>query len=240
MLHGWGQTLESLLPLGELLGPWARVHLIDLPGFGASPMPEGDWDTSQYAERILAYMDDHGLEQVDLLGHSFGGRVAIRLASKYPERVRRLVLIDSAGLPPKRSLVQKLRMRWSKWLGVALSLLSPFFGPGLKEWHGRRYGSEDYKNAGPLRGTLVKTVTEDLTRNASEIKAPTLLIWGERDTTTPLEMGRRFQSLIAGSKLVQLPGKDHFPFQGDGARLCAYYVIDFIKAEDGTAWGERR
>jgi len=235
MLHGWGQTLESLLPLGELIRPWARVHLIDLPGFGASSMPEGDWDTSQYAKRILSYMDYNGLKQVDLLGHSFGGRVAIGLASKYPDRVRRLVLINSAGLLPRRSPVQKLGMGWIKWLGVALSLLSSFFGPGLKEWHIQRYGSEDYKNAGPLRGTLVKTVTEDLTHDASEIKAPTLLIWGEQDTTIPLEMGCRFQCLIAGSKLVQLPGKDHYPFQGDGAHLCAYYVIDFIKANDGVA-----
>ncbi len=235
MLHGWGQTLESLLPLGELIGSWAHIHLIDLPGFGASPRPEEDWDTTQYAERILTYMDDNSLEQVDLLGHSFGGRVAIRLARKYPDRVKHLVLIDSAGLPSRRSYSQKLRMGWIKWLGIVLSLLSPFWGPRLKEWYICRYGSEDYKNAGPLRGTLVKTVTEDLTHEVSEIKAPTLIIWGEQDTTTPPEMGCRFQSLIVDSKLVQLPGKDHYPFRGDGARLCAYYVIDFIKANASVA-----
>jgi pimeloyl-ACP methyl ester carboxylesterase len=86
----------------------------------------------------------------------------------------------------------------------------------------------------------VKTVTEDLTRAASEIKAPTLLLWGEEDRATPPEMGRRLQSLIAGSQLVELPGKDHYPFQGDGAHLCAHYVLDFIiNAHGNLKPGER-
>src|SRR6476660_8087035 len=79
MLHGWGQTLASLYPLGELLASRAIIHLIDLPGFGSSGQPTGDWDTERYSECILSYMDENELTQVDLLGHSFGGRISIRI-----------------------------------------------------------------------------------------------------------------------------------------------------------------
>lgn len=228
MLHGWGQTLESLQPLGELLTFAARVHLIDLPGFGASALHDGDWDINQYAERILKYMDEQGLEQVDLLGHSFGGRVAIRLASRYPNRVRSLVLINSAGLQRHRSLLQWSRIKLIKWLRVLFSL-TPVFGPRLKEWHSDRFGSRDYKNAGALRGTLVKTVNEDLTSDVSCIQAPTLLIWGELDTETPLEIGIRLHRLIPHSRFIELPRRDHFLFRNEGAHLCAYYILQLLR-----------
>jgi pimeloyl-ACP methyl ester carboxylesterase len=228
MLHGWGQTLESLQPLGELLAFAAQVHLIDLPGFGGSALPDGDWDINQYAGRILRYMDEQGLEQVDLLGHSFGGRVAICLASKYPNRVRSLVLINSAGLQRHRSLLQWIRIKLIKWLRVLFSLI-PVFGSRLKEWHSHRFGSRDYKNAGPLRGTLVKTVNEDLSSDASCIQAPTLLIWGELDTETPPEMGIRLHKLIPYSTLIELPGRDHFLFRNEGAHLCAYYILQLLR-----------
>lgn len=228
LLHGWGQTLESLQPLGELLADSACVHLIDLPGFGKSAFPDGDWDTIQYAERIRQYMDENGLDRVDLLGHSLGGRVSVRLASRYPNRVRSLTLINAAGLQRRRSLGQQVRIQSIKWLRVLFGLI-PVYGPGLKEWHSDRFGSRDYKNAGPLRGTLVKTVTEDLTEDASRIQAPTLLIWGESDTETPIEIGRRYHQLIPNSKLISLPGRDHFLFRGEGAHLCAYYVLKLLR-----------
>lgn len=226
LLHGWGQRLESLQPLGELLSPQAQVHLIDLPGFGKSAPLAQDWDTIQYAERILEYMDEQGLEQVDLLGHSFGGRVSIRLASRYPLRVRSLVLINSGGLQRQRSLRQQMRAKYIKSLRQLLGII-PVYGAKLKEWHSDRFGSRDYKNAGKMRGTLVKTVNEDLTAEASQIKAPTLLIWGELDAETPIEMGQRYHQIIPKSKLISLPGRDHFLFQGEGSHLCAYYVKKF-------------
>lgn len=228
LLHGWGQTLESLKPLGELLAREAQIHLIDLPGFGKSTPPPQDWDTIQYAERILQYMDEQGLEQVDLLGHSFGGRVSIRLASRYPVRVRSLVLINSGGLQRQRNFRQQIRSQYIKSLRQAFGLI-PVYGERLKAWHSDRFGSRDYKNAGILRGTLVKTVNEDLTEEASRIQKPTLLIWGELDTETPIEMGHRYNQIIPNSKLISLPGRDHFLFRGEGSHLCAYYIEKFLR-----------
>ena len=229
MLHGWGQNLESLRALGELLSKNARVHLIDLPGFGRSPAPLEDWDTIGYAERIRKYLLDNNIERADLLGHSFGGRVCVRLTSRYPELVRSVTLINSGGLKRAQGKA-KLKSRAIQILGKTLKKLDKTIGTNVWEsWFVPRFASTDYKNAGKLRTILVKTVNEDVTEDAGKIDAPVFLLWGELDTETPLEMGQRYNSIIRNSKLVVLPGKGHFPFLGDSAHLCARYIIEFLK-----------
>lgn len=227
MLHGWGQNLQSLQPMGELLANRSKVHIIDLPGFGKSPAPPEDWDTSQYAQRIHQYLDEQGIEQADLVGHSFGGRVSIRLAAKYPQRVRSITLINSGGLQRQRTLGQSLRSQWVRTMRNGFKI-SPLYRDELLTWHSQKYGSRDYLNAGELRGTLVKTVSEDLAELAKQIQIPVLLLWGEADTETPIEMGYRYHSLFSNSQLITIPNRDHFMFQGEGAHLCAYYVDKFL------------
>lgn len=227
MLHGWGQNLQSLQPMAELLATRSQVHIIDLPGFGKSPPPPADWDTAQYADRIDEYLNEQGIESADMLGHSFGGRVSIRLASKSPQKVRSITLINSGGLQRASTLKQSLRRQWVRNLRNTLKL-SPINRDKLLTWHSQKYGSRDYLNAGELRGTLVKTVSEDLTELASQISTPTLLLWGEADTETPVEMGHRYHSLLANSELITIPNRDHFMFQAEGSHLCAYYVDKFL------------
>jgi pimeloyl-ACP methyl ester carboxylesterase len=227
MLHGWGQNLQSLQPMGELLATKSQVHIIDLPGFGKSAPPPEDWDTAQYADRIYQYLDEQGIAEADMLGHSFGGRVSIRLAAKYPERVRSITLINSGGLQRQRTLQQSLRSQWVRSLRNAFKI-SPIYRDELLTWHSQKYGSRDYLNAGVLKGTLVKTVSEDLTSLAQQISSPVLLLWGEADTETPVEMGHRYHSLFSKSELITIPNRDHFMFQGEGAHLCAYYVDRFL------------
>lgn len=234
MLHGWAQSLDSLRPLGELLGIGTSVHLIDLPGFGASPPPESDWGTAQYADCVLQYLEEHELAPVDLVGHSFGTRIALRLAAGHPDRIRSLILIGAAGLRPRLPLRERLRRRFIRIVGRSLKgwiepLVSESRRQKLGAWYVERFGSADYRQAGRLRGTLVKTVTEDLTEVAASVRAPTLLIYGELDRETPIEIGRRFQALIDGSELVELPGKDHFPFLDTGAHLCAHLARRFLQ-----------
>jgi pimeloyl-ACP methyl ester carboxylesterase len=235
MMHGWGQNLESLRTLGELLSKHARVHLIDMPGFGRSAAPEIDWDTIGYAERIIRYMDEKSIDRAILLGHSFGGRVSVRMASRHPERVEAVVLINSGGLkrlPGK----WKLKAQLVKTLGKTLKSLDKTTGSTYYEsWFVPKFASIDYKNAGRLRNILVKTVNEDVSEDASRIKSPVFLLWGELDTETPLEMGQRFNSLIPYSELLVLPGKGHFPFIGDSAHLCARYIIGFLNGLPGAA-----
>jgi pimeloyl-ACP methyl ester carboxylesterase len=228
MLHGWGQTLENLRPLGQRLRWHREVHLIDLPGFGQSPWPGQDWSTRDYALSVLSYMERAHIQHIALLGHSFGGRVALRIASEWPECVQSLVLVDSAGLPAKRNILQKFRLECIRQLGILFALLPGALAARLQEWHTNRYGSADYKNAGVLRGTFLKVVKEDQTVNAPLVKAPTLLLWGEHDSAMPVEIAYRFHQLIPNSQLVVLPGKGHFPFLDGGVHQCAQIVSDFL------------
>ena len=227
MLHGWGQNLQSLQPMGELLATRSQVHIIDLPGFGKSPPPPEDWDTARYADLIYQYLEEQGIESADMLGHSFGGRVSIRLAHKYPQKVRSITLVNAGGLQRQHTLQQSLRSQWVRNMRNAFKI-SPLYRDALLTWHTQKYGSRDYLNAGALRGTLVKTVGEDLTELAKQISAPVLLLWGEADTETPVEMGHRYHSLFANSQLITIPHRDHFMFQAEGAHLCAYYVEKFL------------
>jgi pimeloyl-ACP methyl ester carboxylesterase len=233
MLHGWGRSLESLLPLADLLADAADVHLIDLPGFGGSGAPDGVWGTKEYAETIKHYLDDQDLSHVTLLGHSFGGKVSIRFASKYPERVEGLILVDSSGLKPIRSFRKKMRFLMVSVLRRVARLIDKYAGLEVyRNWFIPRFASADYLNAGPLKETFVRVVNEDLAASVAKISAPTLLIWGEDDTETPLEMAHRLKGLLRVASLVVLPGKGHYPFEGSGAHLCAHYIGSFLK---GTA-----
>lgn len=230
MLHGWGQSKYDLLPLGELLSTVARVTLIDLPGFGESPRPEEVWSTGDYAGCMINFLDSQNIESSILLGHSFGGRVALRCASLYPQRVRSLVLMSAAGLPRRRSIRANLRLALIRLLRIAIRLAEPWFGPGMSTWFVDRFGSRDYKKAGALREILVKTVNEDLTDIAKQVRCPSLLLWGELDDETPVEMAIRYRRLLLNSRLITMPRKDHFPYQGVGAHLCAYYILGWLRA----------
>lgn len=229
MLHGWNRSADDLYPLAELLSPYMKVHALDLPGFGSSDLPDGDWDTQQYADRILKYLDDNSLTKVNLFGHSFGGRISIRLASAQPDKIENLILTGSHGLKRKRTTLEELRVRGIPKLGKIVKMIDKF--SGLKLYQDKfipRFGSKDYQAAGALRGTLVKTVKEDQTEQARKIKTPTLLLWGEDDTETPLEMGIRFNQLISGSRLIAFPFRGHDIFQDIDSHLTAYYMIQFL------------
>jgi pimeloyl-ACP methyl ester carboxylesterase len=239
MMHGWGQSLESLRALGELLAGSCQVYLVDLPGFGRSPLQADDWDTIQYAERIVAYMDAVGIAKADLLGHSFGGRVSIRLASRYPDRVRSVILVNSHGLRSHVTGKKKMRATIMKFMSNSLKKIDQIFKTQLfQNWFVPRYASVDYKNAGPLRKILVKTVNEDASDDASKITNPTFLLWGELDTETPVELGQRLNQLIQGSKLVVMPGKDHFPFLRGGEHLCARHILNFLQSLPAQTSGD--
>jgi pimeloyl-ACP methyl ester carboxylesterase len=230
ILHGWGQDLEAMRPLGERLAWHRQVHLLDLPGFGRSPWSGENWDTRDYARCVLAYLDHVGLAQIDLLGHSFGGRIGLRVASEWPARLHRLVLMNAAGLPRRRTLQQRLRVWAIRTLGRGFRLLPATWSTTLLAWHRQRYGSRDYQSAGVLRGTFVKVVNEDQTANAARIKAPTLVLWGGRDQETPVEMAQRFGRLIPHAEVVVLPEQDHFPFAGSGVHACTQIIGDFLLA----------
>lgn len=235
LLHGWGRSLNVLRPLGELLAASCRVILVDLPGFGLSPLPPeaandgGGWGTYEYSERIKRFLDQSGIRSCILIGHSFGGRVSVQLASRYPDLVKGLVLIGSHGLKRKRVPIDALRIAAIQLVGSLAKRVDGGLGTRLfAHYIAPRFGSTDYKTAGELRKTLVKTVNEDLALQAAQIKAPTLLLWGQNDTQTPLDIANSFKGLIADSELYTFPNKDHEPFSDVGSHLITKYIETFL------------
>ena len=229
VLHGWRQDRNSLRGVAEFLQEGREVHLIDLPGFGESEAPPNAWGTPEYAARLLAYLDEQKIDRADFLGHSYGGRISMYLAFTTPARVSRLVLIDASGVRAKPPLRRQLKILAVKTTRNVLRFCKQKFGLKLYEtWFIPRFASADYKASGTMREVFVRIVNEEFSEEVKLIKAPTLILWGELDTETPVAVAHKLHSLIPGSSLVVLPGKDHFPFLGSGASLCAYHVKNFF------------
>jgi pimeloyl-ACP methyl ester carboxylesterase len=219
-LHGWGGSRESLRGIATLFQHTDCVHLLDLPGFGEAPLPPETWGTIEYADLVQQYILERIHGPIVLVGHSFGGRVSVRLASRRLAQVQRLVLLGVPGLPQPAMSRTRVR-RWGiRTLRKVLIALKPVIGERGVRWHTERFGSKDYQAAGALRPVLIRTVNEDLTESARSIACPTLLLWGTDDTETPPWLGRRYAELL-GSKatLILLPHKDHHLYTGTGAHL---------------------
>jgi len=229
ILHGWGNCSKVMKPMGDLLKHHSKVYLVDLPGFGQSLFPEDLWNSVNYADCLFEYLLLHGIEKVSLLGHSFGGKVAMSFAAKYPNHIEKLTLIAPSGLKRKRSLREKCRLYLIRSAGKLVKLVDKYSHSRFFERHfSTKFGSKDYQNAGKMRPILVKSVNEDLTHEIKKIQAPTLLLWGEEDTETPPEIAHRLNTLIQQSTLHIFPGKDHHPYVEAGAHLCAFYILPFL------------
>jgi pimeloyl-ACP methyl ester carboxylesterase len=211
VLHGWGAKIEAVDPIIRALSPLLTVFAVDLPGFGETALPPAPWGVADYADWTRALMDELGLDRPRIVGHSNGGRVAIHLAAHHPERVDKLILVDSAGIRPKRGLRYYRRVALAKTAKHAARLLGRP-GRALQQRVLARTASSDYANAGPLRPTFVKLVNEDLTPLLPRISSSTLLIWGDQDTATPLSDGQTMERLIPDAGLVVLKGAGHFSY----------------------------
>jgi pimeloyl-ACP methyl ester carboxylesterase len=230
MLHGWGQSLEKLRPLASLLQRDTSPHLIDLPGFGLSTAPDSSWNTFDYADCLVRYMDVQKLERVAVLGHSFGGKVAMSMAMRYPHRLSALILISSSGLRRRRCFRDKCRGAMIQVTGKLIKRIDSFFRTTFyKRVFIPRFASTDYQQAGIMRPILVRSVNECFEELLKKIDTPTLILWGKEDQETPPEIAYRLQRGIREAQLLMLPYKQHEPFRDVGAHLCAYYIRRFLK-----------
>lgn len=223
VLHGWGANINTVMSIINITKDKFRVHAIDLPGFGESEKPKMAIDGFEYAEIVKEYMDKKGIKKATLIGHSFGGKLSIILGSKYPEVVEKIVLVNSAGLIPKRSLKYYLKVYSFKTLKSIYKKIIFWEEDSRKmERFYKKFGSTDYKDAdGVMRQILVKVVNENLEGLLSSIKAPTLIIWGDKDTATPLYMGEKMEREIKDSGLVVLKGTGHFSYLDEPLRFKA-------------------
>jgi pimeloyl-ACP methyl ester carboxylesterase len=211
VMHGWGAKIEAVDPIIRALSSQLTVFAVDLPGFGETALPPAPWGVVDYADWTRALMDELGLGRPSIVAHSNGGRIAIHLAVHHPERVDKLILVDSAGIRPRRGVRYYRRVALAKTAKHAARLLGRP-GRALQQRVLARTASSDYANAGPLRPTFVKLVNEDLTPLLSQIGASTLLIWGDEDDATPLSDGQTMERLIPDAGLVVLKGAGHFSY----------------------------
>ena len=213
LLHGWDSSGESLCGIAKVLEDRFRVYAIDLPGFGWTPPPLAVWGTRDYASHVEAFMDSTGIPAASVLGHSFGGRIALALAAQSPRRVRSLILVASAGIRPRRGPGHSLKVAVAK-LGKRVFSLPMWgkLGDRIVSAVSQRIGSRDYRNAGRMRATLVKVVNEDLRGTLSSIRVPTLIIWGDKDQEISRSSMEIMLQGIRGARLEVLEGASHFPF----------------------------
>lgn len=214
LLHGWGASSALYRSIIDRLSVRRRVIAPDFPGFGETAEPDRPWEVRDFADFALKLIDRLGLKKVMLLGHSHGGRVALDIAARdeLPFILTRMVLMDAAGILPKKTMRQKLRQGQYK---IARTILSwkpvRVLYPDALENLRRSHGSADYQNASPLmRQTLVKVVNTSMEWAMPRVTVPTLLLWGEDDTATPISDGERMEQLIPGSGLARIPGAGHF------------------------------
>jgi pimeloyl-ACP methyl ester carboxylesterase len=221
LLHGWGGSIASMSPIREMLRNQYTVLSVDLPGFGLSRKPTEPWGSDEYARRIGQMLLSLGKNHLlAIIGHSFGGKVAIHIALQRQVDTDALILIGTPGarLPlPKKAQRRIAFVKCTKRLAHCM----PQSFQGVVTHRLSRLGSDDYRNAGDMRDTLVRVVSENLKPLLTGIGIPTLLLWGERDKAVPLEVGRIMESSIRGSGLVVFAESGHFPYIDEPAVFAA-------------------
>lgn len=202
-LHGWRRTSADFTPVLRGLDGLA----LDLPGFGSSPEPPEPWGSAQYAA-LVAEVLDPGRPAV-VVGHSFGGRVALHLAAAHPDRVAALVLTGVPRLFPREGPAPKavLGYRAARTLRQR-GLISQDRLEALIQRN--KWGSEDFRaSRGVMRGVFTTLMRESYEQQLRTITQPVELVWGEKDTAAPVESARRAASVLADGRLTVLDGAGH-------------------------------
>lgn len=214
-LHGWGGSTNSFLSIAKRLSQYRKVMLIDFYGFGKSKYPNVCLDIYEYTLQLFLFLKSKNINELDIVAHSFGGRVAMVLSSVFDIKINKLVLVSSAGVLPKRNinyrykvLKYKLFKQLSKYKLCRREKLSNF-------------GSEEYKQLNELqkRG-YTKIVNQGLEFLIPYIKSKTLIVWGDEDRTTPLYMANKINGLIKDSKLLIYEKSGHFSFLENYGNFC--------------------
>ncbi len=232
ILQGWGTHLGMYDSIADILKEKYTVIQFDFPGFGGSDEPREPWNVDAYADFFCELMQELGVKKATLIGHSYGGRVIIKLAAResIPFEINNIVLIDSAGIMPKRSFAQKMKIRRYKVLKKILNmkLVYALFPELIDDWRSRQ-GSADYRNASDMmKKCMVMAVNEDLTDLLPKIKQETLLIWGDKDTATPIGDAKIMDEMIPDSGLAVIPGTGHFSFL-ENPRVFAGIMKSYFK-----------
>lgn len=203
LLHGWGQNIQMMQGIGNHFKETNRIIILDLPGFGNSPEPKTVWTIDDYADALKEMLDNLGVSNPVIIGHSFGGKIGLLYATKYD--VCKLVCLAS----PYKKYVANPSLK-TKILKTAKKI------PGLNKLEGfakKHIGSTDYKNASDMmRKIMVEHVNYDISDKLNKIKCPTLLIWGTLDKAVSINDAYELEKLIDNCGLVTYDGCSHYAY----------------------------
>lgn len=210
VLHGWGSDSTRWHKVTDILSV-ANIQVIipDLPGFGQSAKPTDSWKLDTYVEWLCEFSENvpELKDGFYLLGHSFGGSLAAKFSIKYNQKVKKLFLI-SAACVRQVTLWKKILHRISKIVKVFSFL--PYYDKARKGFYKFVIRKSDYPYMqGVMKDTYLNVVSDNLSHKLLFVKVPTVIIWGDKDTFTPLYQAEIIHKKITGSKLIIIPGADH-------------------------------
>lgn len=201
-LHGWGQNIEMMQMLGEPFKHDYRIIIIDFPGFGKSEEPKKVMNVSDYTNVVETLLKKLKIENPILIGHSFGGRVSVKFASR--NKVKKVILLSPALRGHDKKGFKTKIFKILKKVPVIKN---------LEGWAKNHMGSRDYKAASPImKQVLVQTVNEDLSDDAKKIKVPVILIYGNLDSEVPEEDTKEYERLIEDCGLILYEGCTHYAY----------------------------
>ena len=203
LLHGWGQNIEMMKPVGDRFKKNNRIIIVDLPGFGMSDEPNSIWTLNDYVECVRELLEELKVKKLILIGHSFGGKISLLYASKY--NVEKLVLFGS----PFKQEIKKLSLKTKvlKFL-KKIPLLNKLEGFAKKH-----IGSTDYRNASDtMRKIMVEHVNLDIEEEVKKIEVPTLLVWGTMDSEVPVERAYELEKIMKDAGVVTYEGCSHYAY----------------------------
>jgi len=232
ILHGWGANIQSFAPVTKHLSNKFKVHILDLPGFGESDEPNEGFFVEDYANIVLEFIKKLDIKKPVLIGHSFGGRVIMKMVGKLGYEPEKIIFVDSAGIKPRRGLDYYFKVYSYKLAKKAINLMLPKEkATKLIEDMRKSKGSVDYNNASEnLKKTFINVVNEDLREHLPNIKVPTLLIWGEKDMDTPLRDAKIIEKLVPDAGLVVFKGAGHYSYL-ENLRDFIVITTNFIEGD---------
>lgn len=236
--HGWGRTHRDFIPVAEALAASIDATLFDLPGFGKSERPANAWGTVEYADYMARHLTDAmQVSRCIWVGHSFGGRLGLRLGQRAPGLFDGIVIVAGAGVPRAQSAWERFRRKRRSAQFQRLKARAPDEAALIALE--RRFGSPDYvasRETG-MRDIFTATISEDQSEALARIPVPVRLIYGSEDRETPPEIGRKIAALIPGAGYVECPHYDHISVLDRGRHQIALAIKELIAAAEAKAQG---
>lgn len=216
VLQGWGTTYPVYNSIAEFLKDKYYVVLFDLPGFGKSTEPREPWNVDAYCDFFEEFLKALGIKKAILMGHSYGGRMIIKLANResLSFEIEKIIMVDAAGVPAKKTPAQERKIKRYKLLKKLFDKkwIYALFPELIDDWKSKQ-GSADYRAASDMmKKCMAMALNDDLTSLLKGVKPETLLVWGANDTATPLSDGELMEKEMPNAGLAVIQNAGHYSF----------------------------